>query len=329
MNFENRQGTNLNRKKIKIVSQTANEIIADIERADNATVEGTPIDAGVFNAFQSEINSANTNASSALSAATQASTDASNALTAATTASDNSSLAVQQSSLALQTANRVENSLADRGASIKIGGVAQIEVEFDENPQTQLNNKVNTSDLVNLVYPVGSIYISVNATNPANFLGGTWEAFAEGRTLIGVGSSDQNFALGSMGGESSHTLTAAEMPSHNHTQSAHTHEGVLKNFRYWFNLFTHSANRTNIPFANGGVYNNSDNSNVTLQEQVIKNNTNAIGSGSSWGSRQIQLNWDHKPEMLSSTPTINNTGGNAAHNNLMPYIVAHIWKRVA
>ena len=66
-------------------------------------------------------------------------------------------------------------------------------------------------------YPVGSIYMNVNATNPADILGGgTWARIAQGRTLIGEGTSDMIFSGGSTGGESTHKLTTSEMPSHNH-----------------------------------------------------------------------------------------------------------------
>ncbi len=39
--------------------------------------------------------------------------------------------------------------------------------------------KVNKSELVDLVYPVGSIYMSTNSINPGGILGGTWEAWGE------------------------------------------------------------------------------------------------------------------------------------------------------
>lgn len=65
MSFTNRTGKNLNRKRIIIVNQTPNEIIADIERADTVTEEGTPVNASIFNAFQEEITSANSKAEEA------------------------------------------------------------------------------------------------------------------------------------------------------------------------------------------------------------------------------------------------------------------------
>lgn len=62
------------------------------------------------------------------------------------------------------------------------------------------------------VYPVGSIYMSVNSTNPTNLFGGTWEQI-QGRFLFGMNSS---YPAGSTGGEITHKLTNAEMPTHAH-----------------------------------------------------------------------------------------------------------------
>lgn len=62
------------------------------------------------------------------------------------------------------------------------------------------------------IYPVGSVYLSVLETSPAELFGGTWERL-ENRFLLGAGSG---YGAGSTGGEAAHTLTAEEMPSHNH-----------------------------------------------------------------------------------------------------------------
>jgi hypothetical protein len=67
------------------------------------------------------------------------------------------------------------------------------------------------------VYPIGSIYMNAtSSTNPATLLGmasTTWVEFGEGRMLLGENSSHAN---GSTGGAETHTLTTAEMPSHEH-----------------------------------------------------------------------------------------------------------------
>lgn len=52
---------------------------------------------------------------------------------------------------------------------------------------------INNEDIRDIMYPVGSIYISVNNINPQTFFGGTWEAFATGKTLIGVDTNDTDF----------------------------------------------------------------------------------------------------------------------------------------
>ncbi len=69
----------------------------------------------------------------------------------------------------------------------------------------------------NQIYPVGSIYLSVNSTNPSTLFGGSWEAFAAGRTLVGIDANQDEFnAVNKIGGEKKHTLRIDEMPSHDH-----------------------------------------------------------------------------------------------------------------
>ena len=85
------------------------------------------------------------------------------------------------------------------------------------------NSLVN--DLLNRVYPVGSIYMSAVNVSPASFLGGTWQAIEQGRMLMAAGSSWQ---AGTTGGAAYHALTIAELPAHDHsaTETAaggHTH----------------------------------------------------------------------------------------------------------
>ena len=78
-------------------------------------------------------------------------------------------------------------------------------------------------DILNMVYPVGSIYMSVNSTSPATLFGGRWEAISQGRTLVGVGTGtdingdSMTWTAEAEGGEYFHTLTIDEMPSHNHS----------------------------------------------------------------------------------------------------------------
>lgn len=68
------------------------------------------------------------------------------------------------------------------------------------------------------IYPIGSIYMSVNSTNPGNLFGGTWVAWGAGRVPVGYDSSQSEFdTAGKTGGEKTHTLSSQEMPGHDHT----------------------------------------------------------------------------------------------------------------
>lgn len=71
---------------------------------------------------------------------------------------------------------------------------------------------VDVSTVLDKVYPVGSIYMSVNSTNPKTLFGGTWVQIKD-RFLLAAGTT---YKAGATGGEAAHTLTASEMPSHNH-----------------------------------------------------------------------------------------------------------------
>lgn len=82
------------------------------------------------------------------------------------------------------------------------------------------------SKMLDIVYPVGSIYMSVNNTSPQSFLGGTWVAWGAGRVPVGMGSNGTtNYTIvEAIGGEEKHTLTTEEMPSHRH-QNLYTYNG--------------------------------------------------------------------------------------------------------
>lgn len=78
--------------------------------------------------------------------------------------------------------------------------------------------------LLDHIYPVGSVYISYSHNDPATLFGGTWVRI-ENAFLWGTDSSG---TIGQTGGEKTHTLTVAELPSHSHTISvANTASGDL------------------------------------------------------------------------------------------------------
>lgn len=68
------------------------------------------------------------------------------------------------------------------------------------------------SAMLDKAYPVGSIYMSVNSTNPKTLFGGTWVQLKD-RFLLAAGTT---YKAGATGGEATHTLTVDEIPNHQH-----------------------------------------------------------------------------------------------------------------
>lgn len=86
------------------------------------------------------------------------------------------------------------------------------------NSITTVEKDTSSSDIYNLIYPIGSIYLSVNSDDPATLFGGSWEQIANGRTLIGVDPTDSDFNESrKIGGEKMHKLVRNELPRHSHT----------------------------------------------------------------------------------------------------------------
>lgn len=69
-------------------------------------------------------------------------------------------------------------------------------------------------NLLEIVYPIGSLYFSVVNTSPASIVGGTWQRIS-GACIRAFADGD-NIGIGNYGGEDAHTLSVAEMPRHNH-----------------------------------------------------------------------------------------------------------------
>lgn len=175
-------------------------------------------------------------------------------------------------------------------------------------------------------YPVGSIYMSINNTNPGTLLGGTWSAYAQGRVLIGAGegtdanSVKKTFTGGATGGEYEHKLTTAEMPAHNHTAStnstgSHTHTGTAASAGGHTHTFpTYAA-------YDGGSATGLSNRTVT---GVVSKAYTVSSNGAHTHSVTIQSNGAHQ-----HTVTVANTGDGASHNNLPPYVGVYFWRRTA
>ena len=72
-------------------------------------------------------------------------------------------------------------------------------------------------NLLEIVYPIGSLYFSVVNTSPASIVGGTWQRIS-GACIRAFADGD-GIGIDNYGGEDTHTLSIAEMPRHNHETS--------------------------------------------------------------------------------------------------------------
>jgi len=163
---------------------------------------------------------------------------------------------------------------------------------------TTTGNTVN----YDTIYPVGSIYFSTNNINPSTLFGGTWEQIKDCFIL----ASGTKYSLGSTGGEEKHKLTVTEMPSHTHTQKGHFHK----------------------------VTSRMDNTNGTNRGGEFGINRGTLISGGDYYNLETQgtsndLATNARVGALPTTAVNNNTGGNQTHNNMPPYLVVNIWKRIS
>lgn len=96
-------------------------------------------------------------------------------------------------------------------------------------------------NLLEIIYPVGSIYISTGATSPAKIIGGSWTKI-EGAALRSCSATDE---IGYVGSDT-HTLTTTEIPAHTHNLKTTVNgkrkivsANLISNSGYaWSNIFT-------------------------------------------------------------------------------------------
>lgn len=162
------------------------------------------------------------------------------------------------------------------------------------NRITDLRTPLKSLALAQSMYPIGSVYINADDdTDPNELLGfGTWSQFASGRVLVGVDAGQSEFnSLGETGGEKTHTLTAGEIPAHQHSGSTSTN-GDHNHGVSWVGT-------------SGAGYGWRDASNAR-----------------SSGFANTSINGAHNHSF-----TTNPAGGGGAHNNLQPYITVYMWRR--
>lgn len=147
--------------------------------------------------------------------------------------------------------------------------------------------------LVDALFPIGAIYLTIGNTNPGTLLGhGTWGQIAQGRFLGGVGTGtdstteERTFAAGDTGGTYSHALTEAEL-------AAHTHN----------------------------IYARDDAGNSERVEGFQVGDTSV---GGETGGSHSYLN-----QNVDGVQIVQDTGSGTAHENTPPAFGVYVWQRTA
>lgn len=188
-------------------------------------------------------------------------------------------------------------------------GVYEIEIAtFTASPNGITNIKKSitngaASPIILKAYPVGSIYMSVNNTNPSTLFGGTW-AELTGKFLLGRSSSH---AAGTTGGAESITLTKEQLPAHTHTAPRHTHEASTTPV----GGHNHNVEVAKVAAAGTSKYAVQFGSEETVPTSLVGNHTHAV-----------------KVEYAGGGAT-SSTGSGEAVGILPPYLAVYMWKRIA
>lgn len=108
------------------------------------------------------------------------------------------------------------------------------------NPQGSNIYKSIKNILLDSVYPIGSIYISVSDVSPANFLGGTWKEFAKGRTIVGIDSTNNTNTRfkkpRATGGLETVKLEISQLPEHSHSIKMSVSTGAIQDTNAFTNI---------------------------------------------------------------------------------------------
>ena len=180
----------------------------------------------------------------------------------------------------------------------------------------ELNSTVTSDSILKQVYPVGSIYISVDNTDPSELFGGTWKVYASGKTLVGVDSDNMNYSsVNKTGGSSTVTLSVSNLPSHTHSiptltgttsQTGSHNHGMESSYIAWP---THSST--------GSEWH------VTFHHETDVAN----GVYTKWFT--ASPGGAHQHTITTYSSITDPAGSGASFSIQNPYITVYMWKRIS
>jgi len=171
-------------------------------------------------------------------------------------------------------------------------------------------------DTASKLYPVGSVYISFNSTDPSTLFGGTWQRLKDTFLLV----NGDTYAPNTTGGSATKTITTSNLPSHSHSCGSvanHTHtRGTMEITGY------HDAGDDDSGYSGGAFYFSSRSTSHNVQQYGGESNAVVNFKASRNWTGATSANGGH-------THTIGNTGSGLPLNVMPPYTTVYAWRRTA
>lgn len=300
---------------VKAVDDERDAALQQVANSTKAAQTAATNAAASKQAAQASKEAAATSAGAAANSATAASGSASAAATSESNANqsaEKSEASAARSEAAAKKAEAVvgtDKTFTIEGAPADAKAVGDIILDrTKETPQPIFYSKTEVDKLLKdckeaakreallEANPVGKLWGSDDPTSPASIVGGTWEQIKD-KFILAAGDT---YAAGSTGGESTHTLTVNELPAHNFSISG-------------LGLSGKGSGRIRLRSQGDGNF-------------VVEDSGGVIWSTGIGTTKDAKYSYFTVGDGSTNTNTL---GDSQPHNNLPPYTVAYVWRRIA
>jgi len=112
----------------------------------------------------------------------------------------------------LQTKGQSETAVMSQKAVTRV---------VEEETEEAILKLLKSQRILDLVYPVGSIYMSISSVDPKEIFGGVWRPWGQGRVPLGIGDNGTtNYTVSeAVGGTEAVKLDVSQIPSHSHARA--------------------------------------------------------------------------------------------------------------